>query len=219
MLWSGGLKKPLTISTDSARGYRASRLPHRGAHRQGQHGRRLPRRPRARRRVALKLIAPELAGDDRFRERFLQESELAASLDHPNIVPIYHAGRDRRTAVHRPALRRGHRPQRSCTAERHRSSRRACWRSRPSSRTRSTPPTRGLVHRDVKPSNVLPRARPAEHSTSPISGSRRAPPTTSLTRTGQIVGTVGYPPPSRSRTSTSTAAPTSTRSAVCSTSA
>ena len=44
------------------------------------------------RNVALKLLAPELAQDVRFRERFLRESRLAASLDHPAIVPIYDAG-------------------------------------------------------------------------------------------------------------------------------
>ena len=42
--------------------------------------------------VALKLIAPELAGDERFRARFLREPRLAASLDHPSVVPIYEAG-------------------------------------------------------------------------------------------------------------------------------
>jgi serine/threonine protein kinase/Tol biopolymer transport system component len=42
--------------------------------------------------VALKVLAPELAQDDAFRERFVRESKLAASLDHPNIVPIYDAG-------------------------------------------------------------------------------------------------------------------------------
>ena len=42
--------------------------------------------------VALKLIAPELAQDERFRARFLRESRLAASLDHPNIIPIFEAG-------------------------------------------------------------------------------------------------------------------------------
>src|SRR5467141_4787407 len=44
------------------------------------------------RNVALKLLAPDLAEDVRFRERFLRESRLAASLDHPAIVPIYDAG-------------------------------------------------------------------------------------------------------------------------------
>jgi ABC-type branched-subunit amino acid transport system substrate-binding protein/DNA-binding beta-propeller fold protein YncE len=42
--------------------------------------------------VALKLIAPELAEDERFRSRFLREPRLAASLDHPNVIPIYEAG-------------------------------------------------------------------------------------------------------------------------------
>ena len=47
---------------------------------------------RLKRRVALKLLAARLADDDAFRDRFLRESELAASIDHPNIVPIYEAG-------------------------------------------------------------------------------------------------------------------------------
>ena len=42
--------------------------------------------------VALKLIAPELADDERFRERFLREPRLAASLDHSSVIPIYEAG-------------------------------------------------------------------------------------------------------------------------------
>src|SRR3970282_2162631 len=46
------------------------------------------------RKVALKVIAPELAQDDRFRERFLRESQLAASLDHPHVIPIYQAGEE-----------------------------------------------------------------------------------------------------------------------------
>jgi hypothetical protein len=47
---------------------------------------------RLKRRVALKLMAAGLAEDDAFRERFLRESELAASIDHPSIIPIYEAG-------------------------------------------------------------------------------------------------------------------------------
>ena len=47
---------------------------------------------RLKRKVALKLLAGELSGNEHFRERFLSESELAASIDHPNILPIYGAG-------------------------------------------------------------------------------------------------------------------------------
>lgn len=48
--------------------------------------------PRLKRNVALKLLVQERADDERFRQRFLAESELAASLDHPNVIPIYEAG-------------------------------------------------------------------------------------------------------------------------------
>ena len=44
------------------------------------------------RSVALKLITPGLAESDRFRQRFIHESRVAASIDHANIVPIYDAG-------------------------------------------------------------------------------------------------------------------------------
>jgi len=44
------------------------------------------------RTVALKLIAPQLAQDPDFRERFLAESRAAAAIDHPNVIPIYYIG-------------------------------------------------------------------------------------------------------------------------------
>src|SRR6476469_5234454 len=44
------------------------------------------------RKVALKLLSPQLGESEQFRQRFIRESRLAASLDHPNIVPIYEAG-------------------------------------------------------------------------------------------------------------------------------
>ena len=47
---------------------------------------------RLERTVALKVLMPELSQDDSFKERFTRESRLAASLDHPNVIPIYEAG-------------------------------------------------------------------------------------------------------------------------------
>src|SRR2546427_7941177 len=46
------------------------------------------------RRIALKVLAPELARDERFRQRFLRESQLAAGLHHPNIVATVGSGED-----------------------------------------------------------------------------------------------------------------------------
>src|SRR4051812_25871379 len=48
--------------------------------------------PGLERRVALKLIAPEAATDEVFARRFAEESRIAASIEHPNVVPIYAAG-------------------------------------------------------------------------------------------------------------------------------
>ena len=91
--------------------------------------------------VALKLLAPHLADDVSFRERFLRESRVAASLEHPNVVPIHDAGEidgqlyiamrlvegtDLKAAAARGAARAG-------AGGPHRSSR---------SPARSTPPTR-----------------------------------------------------------------------------
>lgn len=42
--------------------------------------------------VALKVISPDLAQDERFRRRFGEESRIAVSIRHPNVVPIHHAG-------------------------------------------------------------------------------------------------------------------------------
>src|SRR5688500_17216174 len=49
---------------------------------------------KAGRRVALKVLTPGLSEDERFRQRFLREAELAASLDHPHVVPILGFGEE-----------------------------------------------------------------------------------------------------------------------------
>jgi len=62
---------------------------------------------RLKRPVALKFIAPDRSLDKRFRERFLRESELAASLEHPNVVPIHDAGESMGVSTSRCAAWRG----------------------------------------------------------------------------------------------------------------
>ena len=75
------------------------------------------------RRVALKLLAPELARDERFRRRFLRETEVAASLEHPHVVPISRPARKDGTLylamvyVEGPDLRKVLRRRRAARAE------------------------------------------------------------------------------------------------------
>src|SRR5215469_13174368 len=44
------------------------------------------------RQVALKILTPELARNDAFRQRFILESRAAAAVDHPNVIPVFEAG-------------------------------------------------------------------------------------------------------------------------------
>ena len=64
------------------------------------------------RTVALKIIAPEHTQNEDAVARFKAEARLAASLEHPNIVPIHRGRRVRRRALPRDAVRAGHQPAR-----------------------------------------------------------------------------------------------------------
>jgi serine/threonine-protein kinase len=153
------------------------------------------------RKVALKLLAPELAEDQRFRERFLRESQLAASLDHPNVVPIYDAGEvdgllyiamrfvpgtDLKAQLrHEGALERG----------------RVLALAGQVGNALDAAHERGLVHRDVKPSNILLTGGPgtehcylADFGLSTSSSDRSA-----ATDPSQIVGTIDYVAPEQIR--------------------
>ena len=105
--------------------------------------------------VALKLIAPERAQDVRFRERFLVESQLAASLDHSNVVPVYDAGEaDGRLYI---AMRYVEGTDLGTLLEREAplDPQRALALVGQVAAALDAAHARGLVHRDVKPANVL----------------------------------------------------------------
>jgi hypothetical protein len=110
---------------------------------------------RLKRTVALKLIAPELALDERFRERFSRESELAMSLEHPNVVPIHDAGDvgDRLYLAMRYV--EGTDLRSLLRAEGALDPARALAICSQIAAALQAAHARGLVHRDVKPANVL----------------------------------------------------------------
>ena len=110
---------------------------------------------RLKRPVALKLVAPSLARDDRFRERFVRESELVMSLEHPNVVPIYDAGDVDGRVYLAMRLVDGNDLGTLLRAEGALEPARAIAICSQVAAALDAAHERGLVHRDVKPSNVL----------------------------------------------------------------
>jgi YVTN family beta-propeller protein len=146
------------------------------------------------RKVALKVLAPELREDERFRERFLRESKLAASIEHPNIVPIYDAGEvDGRLYI---AMRHveGSDLKTLLRREGALEPRRALVLVAQLADALDAAHARGLVHRDVKPSNVLVDGAGRPYL-SDFGLTKSVSDRSALTATGQIVGTVDYVAP------------------------
>jgi len=157
--------------------------------------------PRLDRRVALKILAPDLALDEEFRQRFIRESRAAAAVDHPNIIPIYEAGeaddvlfiamrfvngRDVQTLIHQQA------PLPAA---------RACDIVTQVASALDAAHAHGLIHRDVKPGNMLRdatsgRAQPDHVYLSDFGLSKQSLGTSAaLTAQGQFLGTLNYVAP------------------------
>ena len=110
---------------------------------------------RLKRTVALKLVTPELALDDRFRERFARETELAMSLEHPNVVPIHDAGEVAGRLYLAMRLVAGTDLRQLLRVEGALEPTRALAICRQLANALDAAHARALVHRDVKPSNAL----------------------------------------------------------------
>jgi serine/threonine protein kinase len=110
---------------------------------------------RLKRTVALKLIVPELALDERFRERFAREAELAMALEHPNVVPIHDAGRSDGQLYLVMRFVEGTDLRSLLREEGALEPRRALAIMSQIANALDAAHAKGLVHRDVKPSNVL----------------------------------------------------------------
>jgi YVTN family beta-propeller protein len=108
-----------------------------------------------RRSVALKLVAPELATDPRFRERFLAESRLATSLEHESVIPIYDAGEADGQLYLAMRLVEGESLSELLATEAPLAPARTIALLAPVASALDAAHARGLVHRDVKPANIL----------------------------------------------------------------
>lgn len=175
-------------------GYRIERVIGRG----GMSVVYLAEQPTLERKVALKVLTPELAEDPRFRERFTRESRIAASLEHPNVIPIFEAGEE--DGVLYIAMRYVEASDLGTLLQ-----------NEPLDQDRllvildqvagalDAAHRRGLIHRDVKPANVLVAPggpTTADHAyLSDFGLTRPAAVRTGLTDTGAFVGTVDYAAP------------------------
>jgi DNA-binding beta-propeller fold protein YncE len=146
--------------------------------------------------VALKLIVPELADDPDFRARFKRESLLAASIDHPNVIPVYEAGEAEGRLFISMRWVDGTDLRSLIVDEGRLEPARAVAIVRQIAEALDAAHRRGLVHRDVKPANVLITRHGEEHAYLTDFGlTKRAASDSGLTATGHFVGTPDYTPP------------------------
>jgi serine/threonine-protein kinase len=151
---------------------------------------------RLNRSVALKIIKPELSLDDDFRHRFRRESELAASIRHPNVVTIYQAGDSDGLLYVTMDLIEGT-DLRAMLGERGRlDPGTAASIGSQIAAALDAAHAHGLVHRDVKPANILvANGAPLHVYLTDFGLTKRTSSQSGLTKTGLFVGTLDYAAP------------------------
>jgi serine/threonine-protein kinase len=150
------------------------------------------------RRVALKVLAPGLAADEEFRRRFGRESRAAAAVDDPHILPVYEAGEADGVLFIAMRLVSGGDLGTVIRQEGPQAPARAMALVAPVASALDAAHAAGLVHRDVKPGNVLVDRRPgrADHVYLADFGlSKDVLSSVDLTGPGQFMGTPNYAAP------------------------
>ena len=148
------------------------------------------------RRVALKVIVPEQATDPEFRARFQRESLIAASLDHPNVIPVYEAGLHGDLPFLAMRYIDGVDLGQLIESEGALAPARAARLIEQAAAGLGAAHARGLVHRDVKPANMLIDRTADEHLyLSDFGIARAVNATTVMTKPGLPIGTVDYMAP------------------------
>jgi serine/threonine protein kinase len=145
--------------------------------------------------VALKILAPGLAADEAFRQRFVRESRAAAAVDDPHIIPIFEAGEASGALFIAMRYVRGGDVRTLVRREGPMSPDRACAIISPIASALDAAHDAGLIHRDVKPANMLVDVRPDRPDHVYLSDfglSKGELSSSGLTGTGQFLGTVDY---------------------------
>jgi serine/threonine protein kinase len=150
------------------------------------------------RSVALKVLAEDLAKTPGFQRRFVSESKLAASLDHPNVIPIYSAGEFDGVLYIAMRFVPGHDLRTLLREEQRLEPERAARLVAQVASALDAAHAHGLVHRDVKPANVLMTTEDHVYLTD-FGLSKRVATDSEATRTGMVLGTLDYVAPEQIR--------------------
>ena len=150
------------------------------------------------RKVALKLLTAELSADAGFRERFRHEARIQGAMDHPNIVTVHEAGESEYGLFIAMELIRGATLKDLIVGRELDAGRTLRILSQVADALDSAHEA-GLIHRDIKPHNILVRAGRRDHAFLADFGVTKVRGGTNLTKTGHFVGTVDYMAPEQIR--------------------